>query len=94
MLIQRTVEFLYAGFFFFKWKEKLEAVDAICFLCTNMHVHVVCCMPAVLFVNRMRTYGLGPLWSAQINWITANLSLNQVRQIAYQGVGRVSGVVG
>lgn len=79
-----------------KTQNKQQTLSAFCTtLCTNVHAHVVWCMPAVLSVNTMRTYGYGPLWSVQINWITGNLGLNQVRQIAYQGVsGGVGGLLG
>lgn len=75
-----------------KTPNKQQTLSAFCApLCMNVRAHVVWCMPAVLSVNTMRTYGYGPLWSVQINWITGNLGLNQVRQIAYQGVGGVGG---
>ena len=71
-------------------------------LCVTVSVYVpvcVCvfmCMPPVLSgatsaysVNRVRTHGARALWSVQICWITCDLCLNQVRQIAYRGGERM-----
>lgn len=62
-------------------------------MCRHVLVHASSPLQATSAhsVNRVRTYGKRPLWSVQICWITGNLCLNQVRQIAYQGGGGLGG---
>lgn len=74
---------------FYAFLHDCECICACMCLCVYVHASSPLRATSAYSVNRVRTHGARALWSVQIGWITGDLFLNQVRQIAYRGGERM-----